>query len=85
MLRRVYRSIDFILPGQLGFSLPMAGIYGFFLLFSLRKNLVLKRLRTAPVMRSSIIAGEMLSRLFFHIISFMIMVALSYLCLASRW
>jgi ABC-2 type transport system permease protein len=76
---RVYRSIDFILPGQLGFSLLMAGVYGSsFLLFSLRQNLVLKRLRATPVKRRSIISGEMLSRLFFHIISFMIMVALGY-------
>jgi ABC-2 type transport system permease protein len=75
----VFHSIDFILPGQLGFSLLMAGVYGSsFLLFSLRKNLVLRRLRTAPVRRSVIIAGEMLSRLFFHVISFIIMVALGY-------
>lgn len=76
---RTYRSIDFILPGQLGFSLLMAGIYGSsFLLFNLRQNLVLKRLRTTPVKRRSIIAGEMLSRLFFHVISFIAMVALGY-------
>lgn len=76
---RVYRSIDFILPGQLGFSLLMAGVYGSsFLLFSLRQNLVLKRLRTAPVKRGAIIGGEMVSRLFFHIISFIIMVGLGY-------
>jgi ABC-2 type transport system permease protein len=76
---RIYRSIDFILPGQLGFSMLMAGVYGSsFLLFSLRQGLVLKRLRTTPVKRRSIILGEMLSRLFFHIISFIIMVALGY-------
>jgi ABC-2 type transport system permease protein len=76
---RIYRTIDFILPGQLGFSLLMAGVYGSsFLLFSLRQNYVLKRLRTAPVSRLSIIAGEMLSRLFFHIISFIIIVLLGY-------
>jgi ABC-2 type transport system permease protein len=76
---RIYRSIDFILPGQLGFSLLMAGVYGSsFLLFSLRQNLVLKKLRTTPVRRRSIIAGEMLSRLFFQIISFIIMIAMGY-------
>jgi len=76
---RIYRSIDFILPGQLGFSLLMAGVYGSsFLLFNLRQNMVLRRLRVTPVKRRSIIAGEMLSRLFFHIISFIIMVALGY-------
>jgi ABC-2 type transport system permease protein len=76
---RAYRSIDFILPGQLGFSLLMAGVFGSsFLLFSLRQSLVLKRLRATPVRRRTIIAGEMLSRLFFHVIGFMIMVALGY-------
>ncbi|HEY2580865.1 MAG TPA: ABC transporter permease [Mucilaginibacter sp.] len=76
---RVYRNIDFILPGQLGFSLLMAGVYGSsFLLFGLRQNLVLKRLRATPVRRRSIIAGEMLSRLFFHVISFIIMVVLGH-------
>lgn len=76
---RVYRNIDFILPGQLGFSLLMAGVYGSsFLLFSLRKNLVLKRLRATPVKRRAIISGEMLSRLIFHVAGFVIMVALGY-------
>jgi ABC-2 type transport system permease protein len=76
---RVYAPIDFILPGQLGFSLLMAGVFGSsFLLFSLRQSLVLKRLRATPVRRRSIIAGEMLSRLFFHVIGFMIMVLLGY-------
>jgi ABC-2 type transport system permease protein len=76
---RTYKQIDFILPGQLGFSLLMAGVFGSsFLLFNLRQSLVLKRLRATPVRRRTIIGGEMLSRLFFHMIGFMIMVALGY-------
>jgi len=76
---RVYRTIDFILPGQLGFSLLMAGVYGSsFLLFGLRKNLVFKRLKATPVRSRTIIGGEMISRFFFHIITFIIMVALGY-------
>ena len=76
---RVFRQIDFILPGQLGFSLLMAGVFGSaFLLFSLRKNFVLKRLAATPISRTYLIAGEMMSRLFFHLISFIIMVALGY-------
>ncbi len=76
---RTYKQIDFILPGQLGFSLLMAGVFGSsFLLFSLRQSLVLKRLRVTPVNKSTIILGEMLSRLFFHVIAFIIMVALGY-------
>lgn len=76
---RVYKQIDFILPGQLGFSLLMAGVFGSaFLLFNLRKSLVLKRLAATPVSRSNIILGEMLSRLVFQLISFTIMIALGY-------
>lgn len=77
---RAHRNIDFILPGQLGFSLLMAGVFGSsFLLFSLRKNLVLKRMKATPVTRLSVITGEMISRLFFHIISFTVMVLLGCL------
>jgi len=76
---RVYRPIDFILPGQLGFSLLMAGVFGSaFLLFNLRQGLVLKRFFATPVKRPYLIIGEMLSRLFFQVIGFAIMVALGY-------
>jgi ABC-2 type transport system permease protein len=76
---RIYRQIDFILPGQLGFSLLMAGVFGSaFLLFNLRKSLVLKRLSATPVSRTYLILGEMLSRFFFHVISFTIMIAIGY-------
>ena len=76
---RIYRQIDFILPGQLGFSLLMAGVFGSaFILFGLRKNLVLKRLSAAPLSRSDLIAGEMLSRMFFQVVSFTIIIALGY-------
>ncbi|HVX28399.1 MAG TPA: ABC transporter permease [Parafilimonas sp.] len=76
---RTYRQIDFILPGQLGFSLLMAGVFGSaFILFSLRKTLVLKRLSATPISRTYIILGEFLSRFFFQLISFTIMIALGY-------
>jgi ABC-2 type transport system permease protein len=76
---RAYRQIDFILPGQLGFSLLMAGVFGSaFILFSLRKGLVFKRLSAAPLGRSHIIVAEMLSRLVFQVISFTIMIILGY-------
>ncbi len=76
---RIYRQIDFILPGQLGFSLLMAGVFGSaFILFNLRKSLVLKRLSATPISRYYLILGEMISRLFFQIISFTLMIALGY-------
>lgn len=64
---RVYRTIDFILPGQLGFSLLSAGVFGVaFIFFSLRQTLVLKRFFATPINRSYIVFGEALSRIIFQ-------------------
>lgn len=66
---REYKTIDFILPGQLGFSILSAGVFGTaFVFFSLRQTLVLKRFFATPVRRIHIILGEMLSRLGFQLI-----------------
>ncbi|RZK49163.1 MAG: ABC transporter permease [Pedobacter sp.] len=63
---REYRTIDFILPGQLGFSLLSTGVFGTaFVFFSLRQNLVIKRFFATPVRRSSIILGEAIARIGF--------------------
>jgi ABC-2 type transport system permease protein len=65
---RVYRTIDFILPGQLGFSLLSAGVFGVaFIFFSLRQTLVLKRFFATPINRSYIVFGEALSRVIFQL------------------
>lgn len=64
---RAYRTIDFILPGQLGFSLLSAGVFGVaFIFFSLRQTLVLKRFFATPIKRSYIVFGEALSRVIFQ-------------------
>jgi ABC-2 type transport system permease protein len=66
---RVYKRIDFILPGQLGFSLLSAGLFGIsFLFFSLRETLVLKRFNATPLSRSYIIIGEALARVIFQFV-----------------
>ncbi|HEY0177094.1 MAG TPA: ABC transporter permease [Pedobacter sp.] len=66
---RTYRTIDFILPGQLGFSLLSTGVFGTaFVFFSLRQTLVIKRFFATPVKRSSIILGEGLARIGFALL-----------------
>lgn len=66
---RRYKAIDFILPGQLGFSLLSAGLFGLaFLFFGLRDTLVLKRLNATPIHKPFIIFGEALARIFFQMI-----------------
>lgn len=66
---RIYRTIDFILPGQLGFSLLSTGVFGTaFVFFSLRQNLVIKRFFATPVKKSSIVFGEGLARIGFALL-----------------
>jgi ABC-2 type transport system permease protein len=76
---RTYQQIDFILPGQLGFSLLMAGVFSSaFLFFNLRQSLVLKRIFATPITRSYLILGELISRLLFQVIGFIIMIGLGH-------
>jgi ABC-2 type transport system permease protein len=76
---RKYRTIDFILPGQLGFSLLSAGVFGVaFLFYSLRQQLVLKRFYATPIRRSYIILGEGLSRVVFQLLTAVIIIAIGH-------
>lgn len=76
---RTYRTIDFILPGQLGFSLLSAGVFGVaFLFFSLRQTLVLKRFFATPISRTFIVLGEGLSRVIFQLITAVVILLVGY-------
>lgn len=76
---RTYRSIDFILPGMLGFSLLSAGVFGVaFIFFNLRQTLVLKRFFATPVKRSYILFGEGISRVIFQMITAIVILAIGY-------
>jgi ABC-2 type transport system permease protein len=76
---REYRTIDFILPGQLGFSLLSAGIFGVaFLFFGLRQQLVLKRFYATPIRRGYIILGEGISRVIFQLLTAVIIIGIGY-------
>ena len=66
---REYKMIDFILPGQLGFSILSAAVFGTaFVFYSLRQTMVLKRFFATPIKRPYIILGEALSRLVFQLL-----------------
>jgi ABC-2 type transport system permease protein len=66
---REYKTIDFILPGQLGFSLLSSGVFGTaFVFLSLRMTLVIKRFFATPVQRYSIVIGEALARITFALL-----------------
>lgn len=74
---RKYRTIDFILPGQLGFSLLSAGVFGVaFLFFNLRQTLVLKRFFATPIKRGYIILGEGLARVIFQMVTAIVIIGI---------
>lgn len=71
---RKYRQIDFVLPGQLGFSILFSTLFGIaFTFFNLRELLVLKRFYASPVNRSNILLGIGASRLFFQLLSVIVL------------
>lgn len=72
---RKYRAIDFILPGQLGFSILFSTLFGIaFTFFGMREQLVLKRFYASPVNRINILVGIGISRLFFQLLSVVVLV-----------
>lgn len=76
---RKYRTIDFILPGQLGFSLLSAGVFGVaFIFFNLRQSLVLKRFFATPIHRGYILTGEALSRVVFQMLTAIVILLLGH-------
>ena len=76
---RPYRTIDFILPGQLGFSLLSAGVFGVaFIFFNLRQTLVLKRYFATPIRRQYIVLGEAISRVTFGLITAIVILLIGH-------
>jgi ABC-2 type transport system permease protein len=76
---REYKYIDFILPGQLGFSLLSTGVFGTaFVFLSLRQTLVIKRFFATPVKRYSIVLGEMLARVAFGLLGALVIIMIGH-------
>ena len=76
---REYKTIDFILPGQLGFSLLSSGVFGVaFMFFNLRNTLVLKRFFATPISRTYIILGEGLARVLFQMLTAIVIIGVGW-------
>ncbi|MDI9357397.1 MAG: ABC transporter permease [Phycisphaerales bacterium] len=66
--------IDFILPGQIGFSVLSGSIFGVaFLFFNLKKNQILKRILATPIKIGYYIMGETIGRSFFQILTVLLL------------
>jgi ABC-2 type transport system permease protein len=76
---RDFKTIDFILPGQLGFSLLASGVFGTaFVFFNLRQTLVLKRFFATPVRREVIVLSEGIARMMFQIMGAVVIILLGH-------
>lgn len=76
---RPYRPIDFILPGQIGFSILFSTLFGIaFTFYGLREQLVLKRFFATPIRRINILIGIGISRLFFQLVSVSVLIAFGH-------
>ncbi len=74
---RAYKSIDFILPGMLGFSLLSTGVFGTaFVFLNLRNTLVIKRFFATPIRKPYIVLGEALSRVLFSLLTSSVLIIL---------
>lgn len=76
---REYKTIDFILPGQLGFSLLSSGVFGTaFVFFNLRQTLVIKRFFATPIRKPYIVIGEAVSRVVFSLTGSVFLLAIGH-------
>lgn len=76
---RQYRSIDFVLPGMLGFSILFSTLFGIsFIFFQFRQQLILKRFYATPVSKINILLGIGISRLVFQLINVLMLIGLGY-------
>lgn len=76
---REYKRIDFILPGQLGFSLLAGSVFGTaFVFFGLRQTLVLKRFFATPVRKSTIVISEGIARMIFQLMTAIVIIGIGH-------
>lgn len=79
---RAYKQIDFILPGQIGFSILFSTLFGIaFTFYNLREQLVLKRFYASPVNKLNILIGIGFSRLFFQLLNVLVLILVGWLWL----
>ena len=80
-----YKQIDFVLPGQIGFSILFATLFGIaFTFYTLREQLVLKRFYASPINRINILVGIGVSRLFFQLLNVVVLILFGHFMFGFR-
>ena len=76
---REFHQIDFVLPGQIGFSILFSTLFGIaFTFYNLREQLVLKRFYATPVNRLNILLGIGFSRLVFQLLNVIVLIIVGH-------
>lgn len=79
---REYKQIDFVLPGQIGFSILFSTLFGIaFTFYNLREQLILKRFYASPINKLNILIGIGFSRLSFQLLNVIVLVIVGKLFL----
>jgi ABC-2 type transport system permease protein len=72
---RAYKQIDFVLPGQIGFSILFSTLFGIsFTFYNLREQLVLKRFYASPINKLNILIGIGFSRIVFQLLNVVVLI-----------
>jgi ABC-2 type transport system permease protein len=80
-----HKEIDFVLPGQIGFSILFATLFGIaFTFYTLREQLVLKRFYASPVKKLYILFGIGMSRLFFQLLNVIVLILFGHFLFGFR-
>lgn len=79
---RAYKSIDFVLPGQIGFSILFSTLFGIaFTFYTFREQLILKRFYASPINKLNILIGIGFSRLVFQLFNVIALIIIGKLAL----
>lgn len=79
---RAYKQIDFVLPGQIGFSILFSTLFGIaFTFYTFREQLILKRFYASPINKLNILIGIGSSRLLFQLFNVIALIVIGKLAL----
>lgn len=79
---RAYKQIDFVLPGQIGFSILFSTLFGIaFTFYTFREQLILKRFYASPINKLNILIGIGFSRIFFQLFNVIALIIIGKLAL----
>lgn len=72
------RSVDYLVPGILAMSIMILGLFGSLTMVEWREKKVLKRFEATPLPRCTVVASQIIYRLFLALVQTIIIIAIAY-------